>query len=221
MPVYIVLLGPPGAGKGTQAKRLISELGIPQVSTGDLFRALKHEDTDFAREVQQIMKDGGLISDDVTVKMVKGRLLQSDAKQGAIMDGFPRTTPQADAFNVMLTDEFSSKVTVVPLMLISEEEAVRRISGRWNCPTCGTVYHTEFSPPQAEGICDKDRVALVQREDDKPEKARKRYQVYLKDTAPLIDYYQERGLIAKVDATKSIEDVTPELLAAIRSRMDA
>lgn len=216
MPAYIVLFGPPGAGKGTQAKEISKQLHIPQISTGDLFRAMRTQDTPLAKRVREIMAGGGLVPDDVTVQMVEERLAEPDCKDGALMDGFPRTVPQADAFNDLLARNFNSKVALVPLMNISEDEAVRRISGRRSCPTCGKIYHVDFNPPRNDEQCDDDSTPLVQREDDRAEVVRERYRVYLQDTAPLVDYYRQRGLLAEIDATRPIKDINAELLALIR-----
>jgi adenylate kinase len=218
MAIYIVLLGPPGSGKGTQAKLLTDEVGIPQVSTGDMFRAMKTLDTPLARKVQQIMAEGKLVSDDVTVEIVKDRLGQSDCSKGALLDGFPRTVPQAKALDELLSETFHSQVTIVPLLNITVEEAVRRISGRRGCPQCGALYHVEFNPPQVAGKCDRDGAELVQREDDRPEVVQDRYQVYLDNTAPLIDYYRERGLLVELDALRPIEAITVELAQTIRKQ---
>jgi adenylate kinase len=218
---YIVLLGPPGAGKGTQAKLLVEELGIPQVSTGDLFRAMKELDTPLARKVRDIMAGGGLVPDDVTIEIVRERLGQPDCSQGAILDGFPRTVPQAEALDRLLAESFDAQVAVVPLFDLSEDEAVRRISGRRSCPQCGAIYHIEFSPPKQAGRCDHDGAELVQREDDKPEVVRQRYQVYLKNTAPLLQFYRDKGLLVELDASKPIEVVTHDLLAVVRKHVQA
>src|SRR5687768_14639669 len=169
MPTYIVLLGPPGAGKGTQAKIICDQLGIPQVSTGDLFRAMKTQDTPFARKVQEIMARGSLVPDEATIQMVKDRLHEADCANGAVLDGFPRTAAQADALEQMLTDEFKSTVSLVPFFQISLKEAVRRISGRRTCETCQAAYHVDDNPPRVAGVCDVDQGKLYLRPDDAPE----------------------------------------------------
>lgn len=219
MPTYIVLLGPPGAGKGTQAKILSTELGIPQVSTGDLFRAMKTQDTPFARKVQEIMASGALVPDDVTIQMVKERLHQIDCDGGAILDGFPRTTAQAEALGKMLAEEFNSSIAVVPLLTLDENDVVRRISGRRQCPECKTIYNVD--PSDTEATCPKDGEKLELREDDKPGVVQQRYSVYLENTAPLVDYYRNKGLLAEFDAKQTVEKVTGDLLSAIRSRIAA
>jgi adenylate kinase len=217
MPTYIVLLGPPGAGKGTQAKILAEDLHVPQVSTGDLFRAMNTQNTPFARKVQEIMANGGLVPDDATIQMVKDRLHEPDCAGGAILDGFPRTEAQAEALNIMLAEEFNSGIAVVPFFEISEEEAVRRIAGRWTCPTCGEIY--SFDPhDDSKKSCLKDRAELKRRPDDTPDKARERYQVYIEKTSPLIEYYREKQLLAEINAEMPVEDVTRDLLAAIKTR---
>lgn len=221
MPNYIVFLGPPGAGKGTQAKILAEELGVPQVSTGDLFRAMKTQNTPLARRVQEIMARGDLVPDDLTIQMVKERLAEADCERGCLLDGFPRTVAQAEALDELLQNTFHSQVGIVPLMRISEEEAVRRISGRRSCPTCGRVYHIDNDPPKVEGRCDVDGTELVHRADDEPEVVRQRYQVYLKNTAPLIDYYHDKGVLAEIDATQPIETVAADLKAAVQKAIPA
>jgi adenylate kinase len=218
MSAYVVLLGPPGSGKGTQAKRLVQELAIPQVSTGDLFRAMKHDDTPLARKVQAIMASGDLVPDDVTIEIVRQRLAEDDCADGAILDGFPRTVAQAGGLDKMLADGFNASVTIVPLLHITEDEAVRRISGRRACQTCGAIYHVEFNPPRQEGVCDVDGGQLFQREDDKPETVRARYRVYLENTEPLIGFYRQRSLLEEIDATADIEQITADLLVAIHRR---
>ncbi len=198
MATFIIMLGPPGAGKGTQAKILAESLELVHVSTGELFRALKSQDTDFAREVLAIMARGELVPDDVTVRMVKERIAKPDCENGAIFDGFPRTIAQADALAGMLAADFSDEIDVVLQIQVTEDEIVRRITGR-------AVESKAAGNPV--------------REDDTPEGARKRYQVYLESTEPLIDYYQERDKIVEVDGMRAIEDITPDLCDEIRARV--
>ncbi len=219
MATYVVLMGPPGGGKGTQAQRITDGLGIPQVSTGDLFRAMKTQDTPLARQVQDIMASGDLVPDDITVEMVKERLAEQDCADGAILDGFPRTPPQADALAEMLADNFNAEVTVAVLIDISEAEAVKRISGRRSCPACKRVYHIDYDPPQQEGVCDDDGTPLDQRKDDQSDVVRDRYQVYMNKTAPLINYYEERDLLERVNGEQPMESVTDDLLQVIRKRI--
>jgi adenylate kinase len=219
MAIYVVLLGPPGSGKGTQSKRLVGETGIPQVSTGDLFRAMRGQQTPLAREVQEIMARGELVSDELTVQVLKDRLEREDCqKHGALLDGFPRTVPQAEALDQLLV-EFGTEVKAVLFLNIPVDEAVRRISGRWSCPVCGRVYHEQSDAPRAPGVCDVDGSALVRRADDEPEVVRERYELYLDKTAPLIDFYRERGLLIEIDATRDMDEITPDMIAAIERVM--
>jgi adenylate kinase len=216
MATYCVLLGPPGSGKGTQAKRLAKYLDIPHVSSGDLFREMKEADTPLAHEIRQILASGDLVPDDLTVQVVAERLAKADTREkGAILDGFPRTVPQAEALDKLLAG-LGESLDVVLLIDITEDEAVRRISGRRVCPTCGRVYHVEFDPPEVPGHCDADGTALVQREDDQPAVVRDRYQVYLEKTEPLVDTYRDRGLLATIDGMRPIEDVTPDMVNAVQ-----
>lgn len=215
MRAYIVLLGPPGSGKGTQAKRLVQELGIPQVSSGDLFRAMKELDTPLAREIQALMAQGALIPDNTTIRIVEERLRETDAREGAILDGFPRTVPQAEALNRLLAN-LDGHLSAVLLMNISEDEAVIRISGRRSCPECGRVYHIVYNPPAGAETCDGCDCELVQRQDDRPEVVRERYQLYLSKTEPLVGYYREQGRLVEIDAMRDIDEITPDMLAAVR-----
>lgn len=213
---YVVLLGPPGSGKGTQAKRLSAELGMPHVSTGDLFRAMRDQDTPLARKVREIMARGELVPDETTLMVLEERLKEGDCQaHGAILDGVPRTVPQAEALEEMLA-QMGARVAAVMLMSVSEDEAVRRISGRRSCPVCQRIYHVEFDPPRVAGRCDADGAELIQREDDKEEVVRRRYQEYLRKTAPLVDYYRQKGLLSEIDAERPIEEITPHMMAVIR-----
>lgn len=216
MATYCVLLGPPGSGKGTQAKRLAKHLGIPHISSGDLFRAMQGADTPLAHEIRQILARGDLVPDDLTVRVVAERLELEDTRaSGAILDGFPRTPPQAEALDELFAD-MGEQLAKVLLIQISEDEAVRRISGRRVCPKCGRVYHVEFDPPEAADRCDVDGAELVQREDDRPAVVRDRYAVYLEKTEPLVDLYRDRGLLEEIDGMRPIEDITPDMVAVVR-----
>jgi adenylate kinase len=217
----IVLLGAPGAGKGTQAAILSEKLGIPHVTSGGLFRAMREQDTPLARKVQKIMASGDLVPDDITIEIVRNRITQPDASEGVILDGFPRTLPQAEALDELLAS-LGRSVDLVPYFKVSEEEVLARLGGRWICTQDEShVYHERYNPPQKPGICDEDGAPLYQREDDKPEAIRKRFQVYQERTAPLIAYYRERGVLVEIDAEQGIEDVTAALLKVVGEETDS
>lgn len=206
---YLVLLGVPGAGKGTQAKLLEEALKLPQVSTGDIFRYNLKNETELGKLARMYMDRGDLVPDDVTIAMVDQRLNQPDCANGAIMDGFPRTLEQAAAFDALTAAH--GGVKLAPLISISDEEAVLRISGRRTCRTCGHIYHVTSHPPKVEGICDLDGGELNQRSDDREDVVRNRLYVYYKQTAPLIGYYYAKGLLRTLDGTRPIGDVFAEL----------
>ena len=214
-PMYIVMLGPPGAGKGTQAKMIAQELDLVHVSTGDLFRENLKNETELGQLAQQYMSKGELVPDDVTVKMVEERLSRPDCEDGAVLDGFPRTPAQARAFEEMLEDQFDAEVKVVPYIKVPDEELVERLSGRWMSQS-GRVYHAKYNPPVVKWIDDIDGSQLYQREDDKPRTVRHRIEVYNEQTAPLINYYQEKGTLVEIDGSQSIEAVTDDIMKAIK-----
>jgi adenylate kinase len=212
---FVVLMGGPGAGKGTQARRLAEELNLPQVATGDLFRQHIKNRTELGQLAQQYIDSGELVPDAVTVDMVRERLAEPDCARGALLDGFPRTISQAEALDRLLA-EAGQKIGVVPFIQVGPEVLLARLSGRWTCPQCGRVYHTLFKPPEVAGVCDFDGSVLYQREDDTEETQRHRIEVYFENTAPLLDYYRQRGLLAEVDGEQSIEGVQKDLAATIR-----
>lgn len=214
MPTYIVLLGPPGVGKGTQAEILTNRTGLPHVSSGDLFRDNMRKNTPLGQQAKSYMDKGELVPDGVTIAMVRDRVSQEDCAYGAILDGFPRTPPQADALQAILA-EFRGGVDIVPFITAAPEILVERASGRWTCRAQGHIYHEKFNPPQVPGKCDIDGSELYQREDDKPETVARRIKVYLEQTAPLVEYYRRKGKLVEIDGTKPIEEVTAELLSAI------
>ncbi len=219
MATYIVLLGMPGAGKGTQAAIISKDLGLPHITSGGMFRELAGQDTELARRVREIMRRGDLVPDDLTVQIVRERLERPDAAGGAILDGFPRTVPQAEALDALLAENGHS-VTVVPFFKLSKEEALARLGGRWICSKDPNhMYHTRFNPPKVPGVCDIDGAPLYQREDDTPEAHKQRIEVYMERTAPLIEYYRDRGLLVEINAEQPIEAVTAELMAAIKERI--
>ena len=210
---YLVLLGVPGAGKGTQAKLLEESLHLPQISTGDIFRYNMKNQTELGKLAKSYMDRGDLVPDEVTIKMVEDRLQQPDCANGAIMDGFPRNLVQATAFDAVVAPY--GGVTLVPLISLEDEEAVKRITGRRVCRTCGAVYHVDFNPPKQAGICDIDQGELYQRADDTLETVRNRLFVYYKQTAPLIGYYYAKSLLVDLDGAQPIEDVQSKLKALI------
>ena len=213
---FVILMGGPGAGKGTQAKRLMDSLGLPQIATGDLFRANLKNETELGKLAKTYMDAGELVPDEVTVAMVKDRLTGADCANGAVLDGFPRTISQAQAFDKMLT-EMGERISVVPYIHVDRAVLLQRLAGRWTCSTCGFVYHTLFSPPQQPGVCDHDGGSLYQRDDDTEETQKRRIEVYFEQTAPLLDYYREQGLLMQIDGEQSIDDVSQALITAIRA----
>ena len=213
--MILILLGPPGAGKGTQAKLLTQQYGVPHISTGDMFRDHKARGTEIGKTVQAIMDSGGLVTDDITNAMVKERLSRRDVENGFILDGYPRTTAQAEYLETLLRS-MGRRVDRVVSYEVAEELVVERISGRRSCPKCGAVYHVSANPPRVVGHCDRDDASLVQRDDDKPENVKKRMQEYADKTWPLKRFYQERGLVAEIEGVG-----TPEgILAATRAVLE-
>ena len=214
MPFYVVLLGPPGAGKGTQAQAIANKLGLPHISSGDIFRENLKNETELGKQAKGYMDRGELVPDDLTVSMIRERLSRPDCAGGALLDGFPRTIAQAKALNEMLA-EFHGKVNAVPYIKVPPAVLVERLSGRWTCRSQGHVYHEKYNPPKQPGICDIDGSELYQREDDKAETVANRIAVYFEQTAPLIDYYQRAGLLLEVDGSQAIDRVTERLLAGL------
>lgn len=214
MATYIVLLGPPGVGKGTQAKILAEKTGLVHVSSGDLFRENIKNLTDLGKLAKSYMDKGELVPDDVTIAMIKDRLARPDCKAGAILDGFPRTPAQADALQRMLAD-FKGGVDMVPFIAAEPATLAERISGRWTCKAQGHIYHQKFNPPKIVGKCDVDGSDLYQRDDDKAETVAKRISVYLAQTSPLIDYYRSQKKLVEIDGMQPIEEVTDVLMSAI------
>ncbi|HEX2171103.1 MAG TPA: adenylate kinase [Dehalococcoidia bacterium] len=213
--MYLVLLGAPGAGKGTQAVTMARKLGLPHVSSGDLFRAHLGQGTELGRLAQSYMDRGELVPDDVTVRMTMDRLAQPDCAVGAILDGFPRTYAQAMALDAALA-ETGRSVGLAVLIDVSDEELLNRLGGRWICTVCQTPYHIVNKPPKVPGVCDLDGGELYQRADDSIETARTRLEVYNEQTAPLIDYYRRAGKLKRVDGQQSVEAVQRALLDAVR-----
>lgn len=214
MPVFMVMLGAPGAGKGTQAKRLSNKLGLPHVSSGDLFRENIKNETELGKLASSYMEKGELVPDDVTISMVKDRLSRPDCAKGAILDGFPRTPAQAKALDSMLT-EMGYQIDLVPFIKVSESVLMERLTGRRTCRENGHIFHILFNPPEQPGVCDIDGSELYQRPDDKPETVKNRIDVYFEQTAPLIDYYKSTGVLVEIDGNQPIELVNEDLLAVV------
>lgn len=215
MPTYIVLLGPPGAGKGTQAKVLSASFGLPHISSGDIFRENLKNGTELGKLAQTYMNKGELVPDDVTIAMIRERFERPDCEAGAILDGFPRTPVQADALEAMLKD-FDGQVNLVPFISAPEKILIERLAGRWTCRAAGHIFHEKFNPPQKAGICDQDSSELYQRDDDKAETVAHRIQVYLTQTTPLIEYYRARGVLIEINGFQPIEQVTAQLMQTLR-----
>jgi len=211
---FYVLLGPPGAGKGTQAAIIAEKCGIPHISSGNIFRENLEKDTELGKQARAFMEKGELVPDDITIGMVEDRLLNADCANGALLDGFPRTPAQAEALAAFLTDH-QGEIFCVPFINVDSDELIERLSGRWTCKAEGHVYHSKYNPPKNEGVCDLDGSALYQRNDDKRETVQQRIEVYFKQTAPLIDFYKERGLLVEIDGAKSIDEVTQAVLRVV------
>jgi adenylate kinase len=220
MASYIVLLGPPGAGKGTQAEAISARLHLPHISSGDLFRENLKDQTELGKQAAVFINKGELVPDDVTIAMVRERLSRPDCHAGALLDGFPRTVAQAEALAAMLS-EINGQVVSVPYICVPDQVLIERLSGRWTCREAGHIYHEIYNPPQKSGVCDIDGSQLYQREDDKIETIQRRIRVYNEQTQPLIDYYQQHGVLIEVDGKKPIEQVTSELLAALQGVVKA
>ncbi|SCL13361.1 Adenylate kinase [Micromonospora rhizosphaerae] len=212
----LVLVGPPGAGKGTQAEFIAAHLSVPKISTGDIFRANVSQGTPLGTEAKRYMDAGKLVPDEVTINMVRDRLAEPDASEGFLLDGFPRTVPQAAALDKLLAD-FGTALDLVLELVVDDDEVIRRLSGRRTCRGCGKIWHVEFDAPTRESMCDRCGAELFQREDDKPETIAARLREYAEKTAPLVDYYGAQGKLVGIDATGPVEDVTVRAIDALRS----
>jgi adenylate kinase len=217
--VRLVIVGPPGAGKGTQAEFIAAHFGIPKISTGDIFRHNVSHGTELGRAAKKYMDAGDLVPDGVTNAMVANRLKMPDAIEGFLLDGFPRNVAQAEELNKML-DEIGAPLSVVLDLDVDFDEVVKRLSGRRTCKKCGHVWHLEYDPPTTKGVCDKCGGELYQRDDDHPDTVRHRLDVYHEQTEPLIGYYRDAGQLVAVDALGHVEDVTERAIAALTPHAD-
>ena len=214
----VVLVGPPGAGKGTQAQFLASHLSIPKISTGDIFRDNVSQGTALGRRAQGYMERGDLVPDEVTIAMVTDRLADDDAQAGFLLDGFPRNVPQAETLKKMLLS-VDTKLDVVLELVVDDDEVVRRLSGRRTCRRCGRIWHLSFDPPTVPGVCDDCCGELFQRDDDREESIRHRLVVYQEQTAPLVSFYADEGTLLGLDATGPVDEITERALGALHRFM--
>ncbi len=210
----IIMLGAPGAGKGTQAKMISEKYGLPHISTGDIFRANIKNGTDLGKEAKQYMDKGQLVPDELTVRILLDRVSQADCKNGYVLDGFPRTIPQAEVLDAELT-KLNDKVDYAINVDVPDENIINRMGGRRACVNCGATYHLQFAPPKKEGICDTCGNELILRDDDKPETVKNRLDVYHKQTQPLIEYYGNKGVLKEVDGTVAMNEVFESIVSIL------
>jgi adenylate kinase len=215
----LVLVGAPGAGKGTQAKFVAKHFSVPAISTGDIFRANIAAKSELGREAKRYMDAGDLVPDEVTIGIVRDRLSQDDTAGGFLLDGFPRTLAQAEALRDNL-DDLGTPLDVVLELQVDDDEVVRRLSGRRTCRQCGHVWHLEFDPPAKEGVCDIDGGELFQRDDDQPETIRRRLEVYAEQTAPLVGFYENAGLLRSITAQGPVDEITERAIAALEAAVE-
>jgi adenylate kinase len=218
----LVLLGPPGSGKGTQGERLKEDLRLPYYATGDILRAAVRDETELGKSAKEYMDRGDLVPDDVIVGVIAERIDSEEARDGFILDGFPRTTPQAEALDAKL-EEMGRSVSAVLLIDVADDEVVKRLGGRRTCEANGHVFHVDFNPPKVEGVCDIDGSPLLVRDDDKPDVIRKRLATYHEKTEPLVTYYDDKGVLRRIDGERDPDEVTEELrrtLATMRLEND-
>ena len=220
MVTYVVMLGPPGVGKGTQSKFLANELDLPHISTGDIFRANIKQGNELGKLADSFISKGQLVPDDVTIAMLRERFTQPDCKNGAILDGFPRTPTQADALEGLL-NSLGGRVNRVLFITAPAEALIERLAGRWSCRAQGHVFHERFNLPKEEGVCDIDGSELYQRDDDKAETVLNRIQIYKKQTAPLIEYYTERKLLIEINGIESIEKVSMHIRDVVQKALSS
>jgi adenylate kinase len=211
----IIVMGLPGAGKGTQADNIVEKYDTPHISTGDMFRAAISEGTELGIKAKSYMDQGALVPDEVTIGIVRERLSKPDCDKGFLLDGFPRTVPQAEALDALLSD-MGRKIEHVLNIEVDPDELVKRLTGRRICRVCGTSYHLQFNPPKVEGVCDKDGGELYQREDDNPETVKNRLEVNMTQTAPLLAFYNAKSVLSNIDGQQDIDDVFKELDAILQ-----
>jgi adenylate kinase len=217
----LILIGPPGAGKGTQAERLVDDFDLPYYATGDILRSAVSEGTELGREAKGYMDRGELVPDELVCRVIMEQIDSDEAQDGFLLDGFPRTVPQAEALGDAL-DRRGRSLTAVLLIMASDDEIIRRLSGRRICAKAGHVYHVELDPPKNEGVCDQDGSRLIQREDDKPETVAKRLAVYRRQTEPVIEWYRDTGLLRTFDGNRSPEEVHGHIRATLATlRLEA
>ncbi|WP_281198418.1 adenylate kinase [Staphylococcus schleiferi] len=212
----IILMGLPGAGKGTQATEITKKYPILHISTGDMFRKAIKDETELGKEAKSFMDRGELVPDEVTVGIVKERISEDDAKKGFLLDGFPRTIEQAEALNSIL-EELGRTIDAVVNIEVPEEELMNRLTGRRICEICGTTYHLVFNPPKVEGVCDLDGGKLYQREDDNPETVANRLKVNVKQSKPILDFYSKQGVLKNIDGSRNIDEVTADVINILES----
>ncbi len=212
--MYLILMGLPGAGKGTQAEMIKAKYNIPHISTGDMFRQAIKEGTELGKKAKAYMDEGALVPDEVTNGIVEERLAKSDCDNGFLLDGFPRTIPQAEALEA-ITKKLNKQIDYVIQVDVPAEKLIERLTGRRVCPSCGATYHVINKPPKTEGVCDNCGTELVQRDDDKEETVQKRLEVNIEQTQPLLDFYKEKGVLVTVDGDQPIDKVFEDIVAAI------
>ncbi len=220
MLTYIVLLGPPGVGKGTQAKFIAGELNLPHISTGDIFRANIKQGNELGKLADSFISKGQLVPDDVTIALLRERFTQPDCKNGAILDGFPRTPAQADALEILL-NSLNARVNLALFITAPVESLIERLAGRWTCRAKGHIFHERFNPPKVKGICDFDGSELYQRDDDKAETVLNRIEIYKEQTFPLIQYYTQRGLLSEINGVESIEAVSAQIKSVLQKMLSS
>jgi adenylate kinase len=210
----LILIGPPGAGKGTQAERLAEDFGLPYYATGDILRDAVKQDTELGKKAKKFMNNGDLVPDDLIIEVILDRVDSDEAADGFLLDGFPRTVPQAEALEKGLASR-GRELTAALLIDVPDDEVIKRLSGRRICSKNQHVYHVEFNPPKNEGVCDMDGSKLIQRDDDKPETVKKRLEVYHEQTEPLIKWYEDKGLLRRFDGTRSPDEVNDHIRATL------